>query len=86
MRHHGQDALIQTKATAERCCRDPKKRVCHVKTLQGVRALGSGVQWPQDVQERARYSHRRAAFLAVVGRLNVCQCRRAVELTKTAWP
>ncbi|CAE7222897.1 unnamed protein product, partial [Symbiodinium necroappetens] len=42
MRHHGQDALIQTK---------------------GVRALGSGVQWPQDVQERARYSHRRAIDL-----------------------
>eukprot|EP00439_Symbiodinium_sp_Y106_P031726 s3030_g3.t2 len=42
MRHHGQDALIQTK---------------------GVRALGSGVQWPQDVQERARYSHRRAIEL-----------------------
>ncbi|CAJ1377053.1 unnamed protein product [Effrenium voratum] len=27
---------------------------------KGVRALGSGVQWPQDIQERARYSHRRA--------------------------
>ena len=26
---------------------------------KGVRALGSGVQWPQDIQERARYSHRR---------------------------
>lgn len=30
---------------------------------KGVRALGSGVQWPQDIQERARYSHRRAVEL-----------------------
>ncbi|CAK9035575.1 unnamed protein product [Durusdinium trenchii] len=30
---------------------------------KGVRALGSGVQWPQDIQERARYSHRRAVDL-----------------------
>ncbi|CAE7544917.1 unnamed protein product [Symbiodinium pilosum] len=30
---------------------------------KGVRALGSGVQWPQDVQERARYSYRRAVEL-----------------------
>lgn len=30
---------------------------------KGVRALGSGVQWPAEVQERARYSHRRAVEL-----------------------
>ncbi|CAE8581584.1 unnamed protein product, partial [Polarella glacialis] len=30
---------------------------------KGVRALGSGVQWPQEVQERARYSFRRAVEL-----------------------
>jgi hypothetical protein len=30
---------------------------------KGVRALGSGVSWPQDVQDRARYSHRRAVEL-----------------------
>jgi len=30
---------------------------------KGIRALGSGVQWPSDVQERARYSYRRAVEL-----------------------
>lgn len=35
------------------------KLLASQRAHQGVRALGSGVQWPQDIQERARYSHRR---------------------------
>lgn len=30
---------------------------------KAVRALGSGMQWPQEVQDKARYSHRRAVEL-----------------------
>ena len=49
MRRHGQDPTIQTKACSF---------LDHLVHCQGIRALGSGVQWPQDIQERARYSHR----------------------------
>ena len=58
MRHHGQDALIQTKASSNDKSANFVSVVSTAWTFQGVRALGSGVQWPQDVQERARYSHR----------------------------
>eukprot|EP00931_Biecheleriopsis_adriatica_P045209 TRINITY_DN25913_c0_g1_i1.p1 TRINITY_DN25913_c0_g1~~TRINITY_DN25913_c0_g1_i1.p1 ORF type:complete len:550 (-),score=136.65 TRINITY_DN25913_c0_g1_i1:60-1610(-) len=51
MRHHSQDATIQTK---------------------GVRALGSGILWPADVQERARYSHRRAVELTKTAMSHIC--------------